>query len=109
MIALFGGILALFGTVDKWDSTGLTMFIINIIAVSLSGIETFIRWRKKLSKDSGGGGRIMVLLFIAVNFVVKFFARPEITITIIVALSACVFFVLFILAYRYATDEALFE
>ena len=108
-IVLFGGILVLFGTVDKWDSTETAMFVINIIAVSLSGLETFIRWRKKLSKETGGGGRIMVLIFIAVNFIVKFFTRPEIAITIIVALSACMFFVLFILAYRYATDETLFE
>ncbi|MCG3225786.1 MAG: hypothetical protein H7645_02625 [Candidatus Heimdallarchaeota archaeon] len=108
-IALFGGILALFGTVDKWESAGTTMFIINIIAVVLSGFETFIRWRKKLSKETGGGGRIMVLLFIAVNFVVRYVAKPEAAITAIVTVSACVFFVLFILAYRYATDETLFE
>ena len=108
-IVLFGGILALFGTVDKWESAGTAMFVINIIAVVLSGIETIIRWRKKLSKDTGGGGRIMVLIFIAVNFVVKFVARPEVAITAIVALSACVFFALFVLAYRYASDETLFE
>ena len=85
------------------------MFVINIIAVVLSGIEALIRWRKKLSKDTGGGGRIMVLVFIAVNFVVRYVAKPEAAITAVVTLSACVFFVLFILAYRYAEDETLFE
>lgn len=108
-VILFGGILALFATVDKWSSAGTAMFIINIIAVVLSGIETLIRWRKKLSKDIGGGGRIMVLVFIAVNFIVRYVAKPEAAITAVVALSACVFFVLFILAYRYAEDETLFE
>ena len=108
-IILFGGILTLFATVDQWSSAGTAMFVINIIAVVLSAIEALIRWRKNLSKDTGGGGRIMVLVFIAVNFVVRYVARPEAAITAIVALSACVFFVLFVLAYRYAEDETLFE
>ncbi len=108
-LVLFGGFLALFATVDQWNSAGTAMFIINIAAVVLSGIEALIRWRKKLSKESGGGGRLMVLIFIAVNFVVRYVAKPEAAITAIVALSACVFFVLFVLAYRYAEDETLFE
>jgi len=108
-IVLFGSILALFATVDQWNSAGTAMFIVNIVAVVLSGIEALIRWRKNLSKESGGGGRLMVLIFIAVNFVVRYVAKPEAAITAIVALSACVFFVLFILAYRYAEDETLFE
>lgn len=108
-VVLFGSILALFATVDQWNSAGTAMFIVNIVAVVLSGIEALIRWRKNLSKESGGGGRLMVLIFIAVNFVVRYVAKPEAAITAIVALSACVFFVLFILAYRYAEDETLFE
>ena len=106
---LFGGILALFAFVDKWSLNGLSLFIINIIAVALSVFETFVRWRKQMMKETGSGGRIMVILFIAVNFFVKYMARPEIAITIIVALSACMFFALFIVAYKYATDETLFE
>ena len=79
------------------------------MVIELSVFETFVRWRKQMMKETGSGGRIMVILFIAVNFFVKYMARPEIAITIIVALSACIFFALFIVAYKYATDETLFE
>lgn len=105
---LFGGFVLLYVFVDKLDSTKTSMFIINIIAVSLGLLEGLIRWRKKISNDEGGGGRLMVVVFIAVNFVARYLANPSTAITIIVALSACIFFILFILAYRYAEDETLF-
>ena len=107
---LFTGFVLLYAFLGEgFDSTNTAMFVINIIAVSLGALEAFIRWRKKLSKDEGGGGgRLMVVVFIAVNFVARYLARPETAITIVVALSACIFFVLFVLAYRYAEDETLF-
>ncbi|MEE9410519.1 MAG: hypothetical protein V3V41_06295 [Candidatus Heimdallarchaeota archaeon] len=106
-IILFGGILLLFLFVARKDTSHLSMFIINGIAVGLSVLETIIRWRKKSSRDNGGGGgALMVPIFIAVNFIAKY---RESFITVVVALSACIFFVLFILAYRYAEDETLFE
>ena len=83
------------------------MFIINGIAIGLSGFETLVRWRKKASRENGGGGgTLMVPIFIAINFIAKYWNGA---ITLVVALSACVFFVLFVLAYRYAEDETLFE
>lgn len=105
---LFGGILLLYILVSKWDTSTLAMFIVNGIAVGLSALETIIRWRKKASKESSGssGGTLMVPIFIAINFVAKYWNGA---ITLVVALSACIFFVLFILAYRYAEDETLFE
>ena len=119
-ILLFGGFLALYLFVDNnvtspitdWSTTGLAMFIINIVAVSLSALETVIRWRKKVPKggtSGGAAGALMVPIFIAMNFFIKIFARPDIIVTLIVALSAVIFFVLFIIAYHYATDETLFE
>jgi hypothetical protein len=104
---LFTGILLLYIFVAKWDTSNLTMFIINGIAIGLSGFETLVRWRKKVAKENGGGGgTLMVPIFIAINFIAKYWNGA---ITLVVALSACIFFVLFILAYRYAEDETLFE
>ncbi|OLS32906.1 MAG: hypothetical protein HeimAB125_04310 [Candidatus Heimdallarchaeota archaeon AB_125] len=118
-ILLFAGILMLFIFVDNngaaladWNSSGLVMFIINIIAIVLGGFETIVRWRKKHAKENGGGGgagTLMVPIFIGVNFFIRYFARPDIVVTIIVSISALIFFGLFIAAYRYATDETLFE
>ncbi len=103
---LFGGFLLILIFVAEWDSSNLSMFIINGIAVGLSLIEVLIRWRKKMSRDSGGGGMLMVPIFIAVNFVASYWNGM---ITLVVALSACIFFALFVVAYRYAEDETLFE
>lgn len=110
---LFGGFLLIFifvaipnVAVDGSMSSHISMFIINIIAVVLSLLEMGIRWRKKMSKDSGGGGMLMVPIFIAVNFVASYWDGM---ITLVVALSACIFFALFVVAYRYAEDETLFE
>jgi len=105
---LFTGILLLYIFVAQWDTSNLTMFIINGIAIGLSGFETLIRWRKKATRKNGGGGggTLMVPIFIAINFIAKYWNGA---ITLVVALSACIFFVLFILAYRYAEDETLFE
>ncbi len=103
---LFGGFLLILIFAAEWNSAHLSMFIINGIAVGLSLIEVLIRWRKKMSKDSGGGGMLMVPIFIAVNFVAGYWGGM---ITLVVALSACIFFILFLLAYRYAEDETLFE
>jgi hypothetical protein len=105
-VLLFGGFLLILIFVAKWDASNLSMFIINGIAVGLSLTEVFIRWRKKMSKDSGGGGMLMVPVFIAVNFIASYWDGM---ITLVVALSACIFFVLFVIAYRYAEDETLFE
>ncbi len=103
---LFGGFLLILIFVTKWDSAHLAMFIINGIAVGLSLTEVLIRWRKKMSKDSGGGGgMLMVPIFIAVNFIASYWNGM---ITLVVALSACIFFVLFVISYRYAEDETLF-
>jgi len=103
---LFGGFLLILIFVAEWNSSHLSMFIINGIAVGLSLIEFLIRWRKKMSKDSAGGGMLMVPVFIAVNFVARLWGGM---ITLVVALSAGIFFILFVLAYRYAEDETLFE
>lgn len=103
---LFGGFLLIFIFVANWESANLSMFIINGIAVGLSLIEVLIRWRKKMSRDSVGGGMLMVPVFIAVNFVARLWGGM---ITLVVAISACIFFILFLLAYRYAEDETLFE
>ncbi|MHA1552471.1 MAG: hypothetical protein ACTSUP_04115 [Candidatus Heimdallarchaeaceae archaeon] len=103
---LLGGFLLILIFVAEWKSAHLSMFIINGIAVGLSLIEVLIRWRKKMSRDSGGGGMLMVPVFIAVNFVASYWDGM---ITLVVALSACIFFILFVLAYRYAEDETLFE
>jgi len=85
----------------------LSIFIINIIAVVLSGLETLIRWRKKLAReDNTNGGALMVPIFIAANFVAGYWAGA---ITVVVTLAAVLFFALFILAYHYAEDETLFE
>jgi hypothetical protein len=119
-ILLFGAFLALYLFVDNnvsspitdWTTTGIAMFVINIVAVSLSALETLIRWRKKAPKggsSGGAAGAIMVPIFIAMNFFIKMFARPDIIVTLIVALSALIFFGLFMVAYKYATDETLFE
>ncbi len=104
---LFGGFLLILIFVAGEDgSAHISMFIINGIAVGLSLIEVLVRWRKKMSKESGGGGMLMVPVFIAVNFVAGYWDGM---ITLVVALSACIFFILFLLAYRYAEDETLFE
>ena len=119
-ILLFGIFLVLYLFVDNslsspitdWTTTGIAMFVINIVAVSLSALETLIRWRKKAPKGGstgGAAGAIMVPIFIAMNFFIKMFARPDIIVTLIVALSAVIFFGLFIVAYKYATDETLFD
>lgn len=127
-ILLFTGFLLLYLFVDNnvhdpisnWSTSDYAMLTINIIAVSLSALETIIRWRKKTPKGGstgGGAGALMVPIFIAMNFLIKIFAdpaknpnaRPDIFITVIVALSAVIFFVLFLVAYKYATDETLFE
>ncbi|MCK5141883.1 MAG: hypothetical protein KAQ70_06785, partial [Candidatus Heimdallarchaeota archaeon] len=102
---LFGGFILILIFAAEWDSSDISMLIINGIAVGLSLIEILIRWRKKMSKDSGGGGMLMVPIFIAVNFVAGYWGGM---ITLVVALSACIFFILFLLAYRYAEDETLF-
>lgn len=110
---LFGGFLLIFifvavpnSVAGESVSSHISMFIINGIAVVLSLTEAVIRWRKKMSRDSGGGGMLMVPIFIAVNFVARYWDGM---ITLIVALSACIFFILFIIAYRYSEDETLFE
>jgi len=105
---LFAGFLLLYLFVDNMDSSGTAMFVINIVAVSLGTLEAIIRWRKQFSKDDGGGGRLMVVVFVAVNFIARYLAKPETAITIVVALSASIFLLLFFLAYRYAEDETLF-
>ena len=119
-IILFAGFLMLYlfvdnnvnGDIKDWVTTGTAMLVINIIAVTLSSLETIIRWRKKIPKGGstgGAAGTLMVPIFIAMNFLIRIFARPDIIVTIIVALSAVIFFGLFIIAYKYATDETLFE
>ncbi len=103
---LFSGIFLIFAFVAKWNSSHLAMFITNGIAVALSSFETLVRWKKGLNKDDGGGsGTIMVPIFIAINFIANYWGGA---ISLVVALSAGVFFVLFLLAYKYAEDEALF-
>jgi len=103
---LFGGILLIYWLVANWDAKHLSMFIINIIAVALSTLETLIRWRKGLKReDNTNGGALMVPIFIAANFVARYWNGA---ITIVVCISAVLFFILFILAYYYAEDETLF-
>ncbi len=119
-IALFAIFLVLYLFVDNntsspitdWTTTGIAMLVINIVAVSLSAFETIIRWRKKTPKggsSGGAAGSLMVPIFIAMNFFIRTFTHPEIFVTVIVALSAVIFFGLFLVAYKYATDETLFE
>ena len=119
-ILLFAGFLVLYLFVDNkvsapitdWITTGIAMLVINIVAVSLSAFETIVRWRKKAPKggsSGGAAGSLMVPIFIAMNFFIRTFANPEIFVTVIVAISAFIFFALFIVAYKYATDETLFE
>ncbi|MHA1204569.1 MAG: hypothetical protein K9W45_09885 [Candidatus Heimdallarchaeum aukensis] len=104
---LFATFMLLYWLVSKWDASHLSMFIINIIAVVLSTLETLIRWRKGLRReDNTNGGALMVPIFIAANFFARYWNGA---ITIVVSISALLFFVLFILAYYYATDETLFE
>ncbi|MHA1199196.1 MAG: hypothetical protein ACTSQF_07585 [Candidatus Heimdallarchaeaceae archaeon] len=119
-ILLFAGFLILYLFIDNnvndaitsWKTSGTAMLVINIVAVSLSVFETIIRWRKKTPKggsSGGAAGSIMVPIFIAMNFFIDMFAKPEIVVTIVVALSAVIFFALFIVAYKYSEDETLFE
>ncbi len=104
---LLGGIVLLYGLVSKWDPAHTSMYIINIVAVVLGVLETVIRWRKKFSKaNSNNGGSFMVAIFIAVNFVARFWAGA---ISIIIGLSGFLFFALFLYAYKSATDETLFD
>ncbi|MBY8999439.1 MAG: hypothetical protein KGD64_00830 [Candidatus Heimdallarchaeota archaeon] len=103
---LFGGFLLIFIFAANWNSSHLSMFIINGIAVALSLTEMVVRWRKKMTRDDGGGGILMVPIFIAVNFIASYWGGM---ITLVVAISASVFFILFAIAYRYAEDETLFE
>ncbi len=103
---LFIGLFLIYWLVAKWNANDLSMFIINIIAVTLSGLETIIRWRKGLKReDNTNGGALMVPIFIAANFVAKYWNGA---ITVVVSISALLFFVLFALAYHYAEDETLF-
>jgi hypothetical protein len=106
-IFLFAGFLLIYFFAASRDASHYSMFIVNGIAIGLSGIEAIVRWRKKGTGTKVGlGGTLMVPIFIAVNFIARYRAS---FITAVVALSACIFFVLFVLAYRYADDETLFE
>jgi len=102
-VLLFGSIFSIYGFVG-WDANHLALFIINIIAGCLSSLELFIRWRKGLSREHGGGGLLLIPIFIAINFVSSYW---HLATTVIVGIAGGLFFLLFWYAYISATDKTL--
>ena len=103
-LLLFSGIFTLYG-VFGWNASHISLFVINIIAVILSSLEVLIRWRKGLSRDEGGGGLLLIPIFIAVNFISSYW---HLALSIVIGIAGLLFFALFIFAYMSATDETLF-
>lgn len=102
-LLLFAAFFTLYG-IFGWNASHISLFVVNIIAVVLSSLEVLIRWKKGVTKGQGGGGLLLIPIFIGVNFVAKHW---QFATSIVVGIAGAIFFALFIFAYMAATDETL--
>ncbi len=86
--------------------------IVNYIAVALAFFEMIVRRMKDMDSDSNTTkGIVMVIIFSIVNMMLKYLETipnaKEFVQSLVIIVSGLIFFVLFILSYRYATDPEL--
>ncbi|MEA2071676.1 MAG: hypothetical protein U9O98_10365 [Asgard group archaeon] len=104
-----GGIFTLYLLVPLGKSHETTFLVISIIAVVLSILEFFLRWRKNLSRSKNEqvpiAAYIILPLFIGVDFIRradKFTANVGLTVAL--ALACLIYFIIFLLAYSFAGE-----
>ncbi len=100
-IVLFGVFLLIF--LNTINDPTQPIYFINLIAIILGLFEAIVRKIKDLEKDdTGAGSYIMILLFMAVNFLRTYYVAAQ---TIVIVGAALIFIGLFILAYDYAGEN----
>lgn len=79
--------------------------IINIVGLVLGVAVLLIKFIKKVEGSADSGvGFLMIPIFSLVNFISSQFTK-----SVLVLLTAGVFYALFVISYRYADDEELFD
>ena len=111
-ILTFGSFLFIYFELETNRSNPTTINTINILAGILVGIEFILRRVNKIPSDSSGAN-VMVFAFILINLTTRLiksseFISVEFFRTFLIIVSGSIFFLLFLMSYRYATDDELF-